>query len=212
MPILDPATVERQLPFGPHDLGVDDADEDADGNTAWDMLLSDLLERESERIMSWVNERDNETRFEPTDETASLDGTGTDELPLPKRPVRDVASVVVEADHGTHDLTVGEDVVAEETHLVLLPDASIDRFPERRRAVDVEWTYGLDSPPGPVEDALIRLVRNALDQIKTDGLNQESINGAGSWNYRTPAALKQEAASAVRQYKPPSYYSGAQVV
>ena len=212
MPILAREAVERQLPFGRRQFGLSSED--------WQTLLEGddtagtkgLLDRETERTMDILNVEGNETAFEPTDETATFDGTGTDELPLPKRPVRDVTSVSVETRTSTYDLTPGDDVDHEETHLVLLRDAPISAFPDRRRSVTVEWTYGYEDTPGPVEEAFIRLVRTALDQIKTDGLQQEQRDGSGSWNYRIPPEIRAEAASTIRSYRPPSYYGGAMML
>lgn len=209
MPILEREAVERQLPFGRRDFDLD--------SDAWEQLLegdettSGLLDRETGRIMDWVNERGNETAFELTEGDDTIDGTGTDELPLPKRPVQDVESVTVETRTRTHELVVGDDVVFEETHLALLPSAPIRQFPDRRRSVTVAWTFGYDNVPGPVEEAFVRLVRSAIDQIATDGLAQESV-GDGSYTYRPPQELRAEVVTTIREYRPPSYYGGSQVI
>jgi hypothetical protein len=105
-----------------------------------------------------------------------------------------------------HTLVEDDDYVVEDTHLELVaePASGIDAWPTERRSVTVEWTYGYESPPEPVREAIIRLTRNALDQIETDGINTES-----SWQYRPPAKLKRECAQMVNTYDAPSYYGGA---
>lgn len=203
---LTATALERELPFGPADLQIDDTTEDADGNTAWDNLLLDVLERESSRIEGWAD-----TTFATLEETESFgrpEHVPQRDLPLPDRPVQSVASVTVD---GTA-LTEAEDYAIEATHLVLLDGASIRSWPTGYRPVDVTWTYGHDGVPGPVEDGLVRLCRNAVERVQTDGLESESTGDGASYNYRLPTAVQNEVQAVISDYSSPSYYSGAQVI
>lgn len=197
--------LEREIPFDAIDFDVDDETEDADGNTEWDNLLLGILDRESGRIEKWAN-----TVYEVADASATLereDHVPNRDLPLSNRPIQSVTSVTVGGD--AIDIA---NIHAAETHLVLLDDASISSWPTTFRSVDVEWTYGFESVPGPVEDALIRLCRNALERIQTDGLNQEQIVGGGMWNYRVPSEVLGEANAVVSAHSAPSYDSGVMVI
>lgn len=205
MTYITPVELERELPFGPHDLRLDDETEDADGNTEWERLLLDVLGRESSRIETWAA-----TVFETGTTSATLqrpvhvDG---EDLPLPERPVVSVESVSVDGSA----LTEGVDYAVEDTHLVLLDGADIGRWPTERGSVSADWTFGFASPPPEVVDALVRLCRNAIERSQTDGLESESTGDGASYNYRLPGDLLAEVRPTVRAHSAPSYYGGASV-
>ena len=206
MSYVTQSELERELPFDAADFRIDDETTDADGNTEWDNLLTDILERESDRVDGWINQPGNETAFSQTTATAELSGSDGKDLPLPKRPVQSVQSLEVDG-----QVVDSSDYWVEETHLRLKPDADTRYFPSDHRSVNVEWTYGYDSVPSGVKAGVIRLARNALEQIETDGLESESV-GDESYSYRPPADLREEVRSEVVEYRPDSYYGGSQVV
>lgn len=192
MPYLTVGELERELPFDERSFGLDGA--------TWANLLTDVRARVEDQVEQWTD-----APFEARTASETLHGSRADgdALPLPRRPVISVQSVV--ADGESLDLTT--DVEVTETHIELRDAAPIDRWPRGRYNVAVEWTYGFQEVPGPVEDAIIRLVRNALDNIETDGLQSESEDQI-SYTYRTPASVKAEARAQVQQYAAPSYGSG----
>lgn len=212
MSILEPEAVERELPFSSQAFGFDETATDGDASE-WDKLLEDLVKEESERIWGWLHIDDVETAFEETTAEATLDGNGRDELSLPKRPIRDVSSVVVYKDGRDYDLEIGTEVIAEETHLALIPrEAPIRNFPDGRRTVDVEWTYGNEGVPGDVKDGLVRLVRSRLERIQSDGLESESVPTGQSASYRPPEEIIDAVKRSVIKHRPPEYGSGAMVI
>ena len=87
----------------------------------------------------------------------------------------------------------------------------VSGWPTDRLAVDVTYTYGHESVPASVERAIIRMVRNALDQIETDGMESDRT-ASESYTYRPPEAIKRECVPMVADYRAPSYYGGAQKV
>lgn len=197
--------LKRELPFGAADFGIDDTTEDADGNTNWDNLLADLQGRETE----WLEDQLG-TTFQLTTATESLSRPAHADarhLPLPKRPIADVNSVTIDG-----DTLSGGNYAVEDTHLVLLDGASRRKWPTDYGAVDVEWTYGYDGAPGPVRDAIVQLVRNALERIKTDGLETEATGDGASYSYRLPADVRAAAKATASEYEAPSYYGGAGVL
>lgn len=198
MSYLTPAALERELPFGAADIGVD--------STEWADLLQTVIARESARIDGWAD-----TSFAATTASASLARPAhvpTQDLPLPKRPVQSVQSVTAD---GT-TLTEESDYTIAATHLVLSDDAAIDAWPTAYRSVTVEWTYGHDGVPGPVEDALVRLCRNAIERIQTDGLESEATGDGASYTYRLPAAVKADVHGDVTDHAVPSYHGGVMVI
>jgi hypothetical protein len=185
---------KAELPFDEHDFPLQNSEQ-------FSNALERALGAASDMVEAWGG-----TRYQPTDaETTFARPTHVDghDLPLPKRPVQSVTSV--EADGQT--LTEGEDYVVHETHLELLDDAAIRTWPTGRRSITVSWSFGYEDVPAPVEKAIIRLARNALDQIETDGVRTE-----GSWTFVHPRDLKAECAAMVADYDAPSYYGGAGVL
>ena len=190
-------TVERELLFGREQFGLD--------AEAWDALLEDMIARAESAIERWA-----ETVFETTDVEVTLNGddrrAGGRDLPLPDRPARELLSVTV--DDSEKSFEPDEDVYLAETHLELTDKRR--KWPKGRRNITVEYTYGTD-PPAELDNWVIRLVRNALDRIQSDGVKNES-EGSVSYTWRMPAEVKGSVRRAVRQYKAPSYNGGAQVI
>lgn len=167
-------------------------------------MLKRLLDEESGRVEGFVG-----TVFEETETNTTLYGNEDvvdDDLLLPDRPVVDVASI--DADGTT--LEAGADVRVRETHLELRDGAPIREWPDG--PVEVEYSYGYDSAPGAVRDAIVRLVRSRLERIKSDGLESESLPTGQSASYRPPEEVMAAAAAAVEEHHPPSYFGGAQVI
>ena len=194
---LEASGVQEELPFDQSDFPVQDQQQ-------YDNALKRALDAASELVEQWTD-----TVFTPTTESATLSRSVSvprSELPLPKRPVRDVTSVSVA---GT-DLAADEYRIGE-TYLYLLPGAPVSEWPTDRLSIDVTYTYGSESVPAPVERAIIRLVRNALDQIETDGVESDRT-ASESYTYRPPEAIKRECVAMVADYRAPSYYNGAQIL
>ena len=199
--------VKRELPFDADDFELLDAN-------AFDVLLKGdantegLLERESRRLEEWAD-----TKWTTETVTESLsrpEHVDSDELPLPYLPIDSVDSVETE-DEGT--LTETDDYHVLETHLKIESDSeTIQSWPTAFQEIDVTWDYGFDSVPPAVTGALVRLVRNAIDQIEMDGLAQEQLVGGGMWNYRTPNEIRAEVIREIRPHAAPSYYGGAVMV
>ena len=190
--------LERELSFDRYDLRVD--------ATPWDNLLQSILDRESSRLEDWC-----ETVFETTSVTDTIERKEwhpTDELPLPKLPINSVTSVSTE-DEGA--LTESTDFHIYDTYLKIEPDSTtIGAWPTDLRSVDVTWDYGYDGLPTVLEDALVRLCRNAIERTQTDGLIDESTGDGVSLTYRQPADLLTEVGRQVVRYRP-SYQGGAMV-
>lgn len=190
MPYVDPATLKGELPFDHRDFPVQSEEQ---FNGALDRALS-----EASAFVDSISD----TAFEPTEAELTFSRPGyipTHDLPLPKRPIVSVDSVAVEG-----ELVDGSNYGVHETHLEHLTG----RWPTERRLITVAWTYGYAEVPAPVEGAVIRLARNALDQIETDGYTSD---GDG-WQYRPPATLKAECAAMIDDYAAPSYFGGAMIV
>lgn len=205
MPYVDIETIERELPFEPFDLGVDDSETDADGNTAWDNLLIDARDGAEDRVNTWTG-----TTFELLDETVQTERPAhvdDRDLPLENTPIDGVTSITVD---GT-DLPTG-DVIVHDTHLELAASADFDEWPTDRRSVEVSFTYGYQDPPQVVVDAVVRLARARLDRVQSDGLESESPGDGSSVNYRLPAELQRDVRATVREATAPTYGGGAMYV
>lgn len=208
MTYVMPEEFERELPFGAADFRIDDEADLGSGNTAWDLVLTRAIDAAERLIEDWLD-----TKFELTTVTMSLsrpEHVDSDELPLPNLPIDSVDSVSTE-DEGA--LTEGDDYHVLETHLRIEEDSSvISSWPTGFQEIDVTWDYGYDGAPEPVREGIIRLARNAVEQISTDGLESESTGDGASYSYRPPAQLKAEVLAMVREYEAPSYYGGAMVI
>lgn len=190
--------LQKELPFDADDFRLE--------STEWDSLLTTVVSRESDRVLGWVSTEGNETAFEEKTAERALSGSGDKELPLPKRPIKSVTSLEVDG------MTVDpSDVHVEEAFIRLKSDAPVDEFPDSYRSVNVQWTYGYSSVPEPVKAGVIRLSRNGLDQIETDGVNQEAAGG-DNMSYRVPEAIKREVYHQVVDYRPESYYKGLEAL
>lgn len=190
--------LQRELPFDSDDFRMEPS--------VWDSLLTTILSRESDRVLGWVSTEGNETAFREKSAERAMSGSGGKELPLPKRPVKSVESLTV--DGTTVDPS---DVYVEEAFIRLKPDAPVDEFPDSYRSVNVQWTYGYSSVPEPVKAGVIRLARNGLDQIETDGVKQEAAGG-DNMSYKPPDEIKREVYEQVIEYQPESYYSGVSAI
>lgn len=195
---IEQSDVEAELPFDNRSFGLDD--------TEWNDVIQRHMGAASDDIEKWTD-----TVFNTATVTSSVSrphAVDKYDLPLPERPVQSVTSVDINGDQ----LTEGTDYTVHETHLELLPDSSFGSWPTSRRSVTVEWTYGFAEAPPAIQAAVIRLVRSSLDQIKTDGLGNESLPDGASYGYRPPADIRREVRSEVSEYSAPSYSGGTIVV
>lgn len=195
-PLLEPADIERELPF--------DAGSFADlSETDFNELLGEYAQRETEQILRWSG-----TAFSPTTASETLDGTNAIEdsavLLLENKPVIDVTSVTEDG-----DLLDPSDYRAF--------DHGVERvgsgrgWSDGRRNITVDYTYGYESVPGPVEQALVRLVRLRFDQIATDGLESESGPDT-SYDYTDPKEIRSECYKDVQAFRPESYHGGGAMI
>lgn len=186
--------IRLELPFNPDSFGLSDGE--------YEMLLEDIRKQEIDRIDNWAH-----VSFgsEETTETASSGDAFNDQrdLLLDHRPVTDVSSVIVNDDELDED-----QYYAAETHVERAGGA----WPsEGRRNVVVEYEYGLEEIPGPVQDGLVRLIRSRLEQRKTDGLESES-GGDTSYTYRPSDEIRHEVRSDIDDFGPVSYFGPMQVL
>lgn len=189
--------LQAELPF-------DDKDYPLQDEAQFSNALNRALASASEFVESW-----NRTKYQSTSITESLSRpkhVPEEELPLSKRPVLDVTSVDV---NGTA-LAESDDYLIHDTHLELVDDPVSDvyEWPTTSQSITISWSYGYDTVPEPVREAIIRLARNSLDQIETDGYESD-VDG---WSYRPPDAIKSECAAMIGDYDAPSYYGGAMVI
>ncbi|EMA38468.1 hypothetical protein [Halococcus hamelinensis] len=194
---LEVSDVQEELPFNANDFPLQSSDQ-------YDNALERALDAASGMVEDWTD-----TVFATTTRTSTLSrpvGVAERELPMPHRPVQSVTSVTV----GGLVLD-SEDYRAGETYLYLLPSAPISEWPTDNLAIDVTYTHGRDGVPSEVKRAIIRLVRNALDQIETDGMESDRT-ASESYTYRPPEDIKAECVAMVSGYSAPSYYGGAQVI
>jgi len=190
--------LKTELPFGPGDFPVQD-------DTAFDAVMGRGLDAASGFVEEWA-----ETVYASESTTATLSRPASareHDLPLPRTPIQSVASVTVDGD--PVDAT---DYVVHDTHLELAtadsgPAPLGGEWPTDRRSIAVKWTYGFTEVPAPVHEVIVRLARNRLEQIETDGIATEE-----SWTYRPPEQLKRECQAMVREFAAPEYHTGAMVV
>lgn len=127
-------------------------------------------------------------------------------LPLPGRPVEDVVSVT-ETTTDT-ELIVGEDVYLESSAVLVLDEfADLAEWPDRRRNVEVEYTFGTDGVPSRIKQVLVDLVHWRLHHDETLPVSSESIDG-DSVEYREPGAILGEAFSTVLSETEESHHGG----
>lgn len=189
--------LQAELPFNSADYPLQD-------EAQFSNAMTRALESASEIVETW-----NETVYQTTtatEQVARSPHISEHDLPLPKLPIQSVMSV----DVGGTTLSESDDYRVLDTHLELVdePAADIDKWPTSTQSVTVEWSYGYDGAPDPVREAIIRLARNSLDQIETDGYESD-VDG---WSYRPPAAIKSECAAMIDDYDAPSYFGGIQAI
>lgn len=202
-PYLSADRFRDEIPFSAADLGLSD--------TEFTDVVQRVLERESRRVERFAG-----APFEERAASATLDGTGTDELPLENRPVRSVVSLEVRDADGSTVTIATANVWVYDTHLLLGDDAEIDLFPELPQNVDVEYTYGyssasVDDVDEVVREGVLRLARKTLAMIEEDGITQES---EGDWQmtYEPPRKLRRDVYNELQQFRPPEYSAGVEVV
>ena len=202
--MLAPSDVRDELAFGPEALGM------ADGE--FNELLEQLIDRETERVTDEID-----VALGTETATATLARpTHVDEydLPLPERPIQSVESVSIDTERVSgDDVELETGVIVEETHLELAPEADRRRWPTKRRSITVEWTHGYSEGeiPGPIRGAIVGLVRHALQEIESDGIENESI-GDNSVSYELGDDVVARHIRRAKQFDAPSYYGGAQVI
>jgi len=203
MSVIDPADVTDELAFGAEALGLSETD--------FDSLVQRLIDRETPRVEDAI---DVSLGTEAVTGTVSRpESVHEHDLPLPSRPVQSVTSVTIDTDRVGGDPVGAEDYEVHETHLELLPSAEREAWPTERRAVGVEYTHGYPEPetPEPVRGALIGLVRQALQELESDGVESESIDGH-SVTYELADTVVSRHLYRAKRFNEPDYYGGAQVV
>jgi hypothetical protein len=198
------AEVKDELAFGSDAVGLSDA--------AFDSLIDSLISRETARVEDEIDvSLGTETEIEDLERP---DHVNEYDLPLPSRPVQSVASVSIDTDRvGGEAVTADDYSIVDEAYLELLPAADRDGWPTERRAITVEWTHGYadGSEPDPINGAIIGLVRHALKEIESDGIESESIGG-DSVTYEVSDAVIARHLGRAKRFEEPDYYGGANVV
>jgi len=202
--MLAPSDVRDELAFGPEALGMADAE--------FDTLLEQLIDRKTERVTDEIDVAlGTETATESLARPTHVDQF---DLPLPNRPIQSVESISIDTERVSgDDVDVETDVIVEETHLELAPGADRRRWPTKRRSITVEWTHGHPEGeiPEPIRGAIVGLVRHALQEIESDGIENESIGG-NSVSYELGDDVVARHLARAKQFDAPSYYGGAQVI
>ena len=179
-------------------------------------LVDRLVDEESSRIES-ADFAD--TTFVPTETTQLVDADEAvegDDLVLGRTPLVSVASIDFLDDDDADPVDVDSDIRVHETHVQLLDedadgnDVDLNRWPDGW--YEVEYTYGYDEVPGPVVDAIVRLVRSRLARIDADGVDSETLPTGQSVSYRPPERLLASVSRTMQRYRPPTYDSGAMVI
>ena len=200
---VTPADVREELAVS--DDALPDAIDDVDG------FLQRLIDRETLRVSDEIDvSLGVETVTEQTSRPASVDGVF---LPLDNRPVQSVTSVDIDTDRASGPAVTADDVIVEDTHLELEPEADRNRWPTDRRSITVEYEHGYPEAdvPEPIDAAIIGLVRHAITEIEGDGVDTESIAGQ-SVNYELGEAVVARHLYRAKQFDEPSFYGGTQVI
>ena len=200
---VTPADVRQELAVS--DDALPDAIDDVDG------FLQRLIDRETLRVSDEIDvSLGVETVTEQTSRPASVDGVF---LPLDNRPVQSVTSVDIDTDRASGPAVTADDVIVEDTHLELEPEADRNRWPTDRRSITVEYEHGYPEAdvPEPIDAAIIGLVRHAITEIEGDGVDTESIAGQ-SVNYELGEAVVARHLYRAKQFDEPSFYGGTQVI
>ena len=117
----------------------------------------------------------------------------------------------VTADELQEELPFGEETRANIDDWEALLERFLDEESERIEGPDYAGRE-FDDVPGPVKNAVVRLVRSRLEQIKTDGVESESLASGLSMTYRPPEAIRRDVQSMVRKYRDDEDHPGAWVV
>ena len=200
---VTPADVREELAFS--DDALPDAIDDVDA------FLQRLIDRETLRVGDEIDvSLGVETVTEQTSRPASVDGVF---LPLDNRPVQSVTSVDIDTDRASGPAVTADDYIVEDTHLELAPEADRNRWPTERRSITVEYEHGYPDGdvPGPIEAAIIGLVRHAITEIEGDGVESESIAGQ-SVDYELGEDVVARHLYRAKQFDEPSFYGGTQVI
>ncbi len=181
--------------------------------TEFDSLLDRLIRRETSRVEDAVD-----VSLGLTLETADLSRPESVEdpyLPLPERPVISVENVTVDTERVAGEPVGPGDYAVESTHLELLPGPEVGRtrWPTKRRSVTVTWTHGyMDTDtPEVIEAAIIGLVRHAVQEINSDGVESESVDGQ-SVSYELAETVVSRHLDRANQFDAPGFYGGANIV
>lgn len=197
---IELAELKREIPFSAADFDMTEAEFDA--LLQGDASTDGLMERASQRIESWADTQWFTSQI--TETTERPEYAPGRELPLNERPVQSVASVTVDG-----DALDASRYVVEDTFLRLTGDKRPRKWPDNYRSVEVTYTHGFETVPEAVTGAVIRLVRNALDQVQSDGLTNESV-GDMSFTYRPPSDIKREVQAELPDT--PSYHGGVNTI
>ena len=200
---VTPADVREELAVS--DDALPDAIDDVDG------FLQGLIDRETLRVSDEIDvSLGVETVTEQTSRPASVDGVF---LPLSNRPVQSVADVTIDTERASGPAVTADDYIVEETHLELEPEADRNRWPTDRRSITVEYEHGYreGDVPGPIEAAIIGLVRHAITEIEADGVESESIADQ-SVDYELAEAVVARHLHRAKRFDEPSFYGGTQVI
>jgi uncharacterized phiE125 gp8 family phage protein len=160
-------------------LGIDATD------TSHDDLLDDLIDYASERIETHCGRL-----FASEAITEYIDGSGTTELVLSRRPVTELTSVRVDADR-----EFAEETEVDSSELVLRAEAGVVErvvgiagalFPRGASNVRVEYTAGYATAPDDIGLACVKLAAAwyAHASAGADGISRETL-GEYSAVYRT---------------------------
>ena len=200
---VTPADVREELAYS--DDALPDAIDDVDG------FLQGLIDRETLRVSDEIDvSLGVETTTEQTSRPASVDGVF---LPLSNRPIQSVVDVTIDTDRASGPAVTADDVIVEDTHLELEPEADRRSWPTKRRSITVEYEHGYPDGdvPAPIAGAIIGLVRHAITEIEGDGVDTESIAGQ-SVNYELGEAVVARHLYRAKQFDEPSFYGGTQVI
>lgn len=202
--MVKPSTVKQELAFDGASLGLSES--------LFDSLLHSLIRRETERVADAIDialgvETTTETMARPV----SVNGW---QLPIPERPIQSVNSVSINTDLAPGNDVTASDYIVHDTHLELDPTQNNrTSWPTERRSITVEWSHGYPDgdEPAPINGAIIGLVRHALQEIESDGVTSESIDGQTA-DYELGETVVTRHLMRARRFDKPNFYDGASVV
>ena len=143
-------------------------------DTSQDDLLDDLIDYASERLESHCARR-----FASEALTEYIDGPGTRQVVLSRRPVTELTSVRVDSDRefaAETEIDSSELVLHAESGLIERDGAV---FPSGASNVRVQYTAGYSGVPDDVEAAAIKLAAAWYAHARSgaDGLTRETLGG-----------------------------------